>query len=54
MAEMAKKLDLTESYYSRIEGGERQKKMDLLLVRKLASALDIPIEDIIRKEANNA
>lgn len=51
MAEMAKKLDLTESYYSRIEGGERQKKMDLLLVRKLASALDIPIEDIIRKEA---
>lgn len=50
MAEMAKKLDLTESYYSRIESGERQKKMDLLLVRKLASALGISVEKIIAKE----
>lgn len=50
MAEMAKKLDLTESYYSRIESGERQKRMDLLLVRKLASALGTSAEEIIAKE----
>lgn len=50
MAEMAEKLSLSESYYLRIENGERQKKMDLLLVRKLATALDISVEEIIAKE----
>lgn len=50
MAEMAAKLSLSESYYLRIENGERQKKMDLLLVRKLATALDISVEEIIAKE----
>lgn len=52
-AELAKKLDLTESYYSRIESGERQKKMDVTLVAKLSAVLGIPIVDIIELEAKD-
>ncbi len=51
MAQMAEKLSITESYYSYIEAGERQKKMDVSLVGKLSAALDIPVEEIFRQEA---
>lgn len=51
MAQMAEKLSITESYYSYIEAGERQKKMDVSLVGKLSAALDIPVEEIFREEA---
>lgn len=50
MAEMAKRLDLSESYYSKIESGDRQRKMDIRLVSKLCKILDISIEEIITKE----
>jgi transcriptional regulator with XRE-family HTH domain len=50
MAEMAKRLDLSESYYSKIESGDRQRKMDIRLVSKLCKILDISIEEIISKE----
>ena len=50
MAEMAKQLDLSESYYSKIESGDRQRKMDIRLVSKLHKILDISIEEIIAKE----
>ena len=50
MAEMAKRLDLSESYYSKIESGDRQRKMDIRLVSKLCKILDISIEEIIAKE----
>lgn len=51
MAQMAEKLSITESYYSYIEAGERQKKMDVSLVGKLSAALDIPVEEVFRQEA---
>ena len=50
-AEIAKKLDLTENYYFRIEKGERQKKMDITLAAKLSIVLGIPLEDIVELEA---
>lgn len=50
-AELAKKLDISENYYFRIEKGERQKKMDITLVAKLSVALGIPIEEIVELEA---
>lgn len=51
MAKMAEKLDITEGYYSLIEAGERQKKMDVALVIKLSAILGIPIEKIADLEA---
>lgn len=50
--EMAKKLDITESYYSFIEAGDRQKKMDLTLAVKLSGILGVPIERIVELESN--
>lgn len=50
MAEMAKRLDLSESYYSKIESGDRQKKMDVSLAIKIGNTLGISIEEIIAKE----
>lgn len=50
MAEMAKQLDLTESYYSLIESGKRQQKMDIVLVGKLSAVLSVPVEKIIKLE----
>lgn len=51
MAQMASELMITESYYSLIEAGERQKKMDVVVVVRLSKALGIPITDIIIMEA---
>lgn len=51
MAQLSSKLNITESYYSLIEAGERQKKMDIVLVVRLSEALEIPITDIIIMEA---
>lgn len=46
MAQMAEKLDITESYYSMIEAGDRQKKMDMLLAGKLSGILDMTMQQI--------
>lgn len=46
MKQMGERLDITESYYSMIESGTRQKKMDLTLVAKLSTVLEIPIAEI--------
>lgn len=54
MAEMAEKLDLTESYYSRIESGDRQKNMDISILRKLSSIFDMTAEEIINLEEPKA
>lgn len=51
MAAMAEKLDLTESYYSLIEAGKRQQKMDIVLVGKLSAVLSIPVAEIVELEA---
>lgn len=48
--EIAQKLDVSESYYSQIENGERQKNMDISLVNRLSLVLEIPITTIIEHE----
>ena len=52
--EMSSKLDISESYYSLIESGERRKKMDIDLLMKLSDALSIPIADLIEMERRHA
>lgn len=52
--EVGKKLDVTESYYSLIEQGLRQKKMDIALVSKLSTIFDIPVTEIIKHETGDA
>ena len=54
MAEMAAQLDLTESYYSRIENGDRQKKMDVTLLCKLSDVLGMTTDEIILLERTEA
>ena len=51
MKQMGEKLDISESYYSMIEAGDRQKRMDLTLVSKLSTVLGIPIAEIASLEA---
>lgn len=51
MAELGAKLNISESYYSQIESGSRQKNMDISLVRALSEALGLSIKDIVEKEA---
>lgn len=50
MKELAERLGISESYYSAIESGERQKTMDLTLAAGLAVILEIPVADIVREE----
>lgn len=54
MKELGTKLGISESYYSAIEAGIRQKNMDLTLVAALSSVLEIPIADIVKYEAADA
>ena len=51
MKAVADKLGISESYYCEIENGNRQKKMDLMLASGLAVILDIPVAEIVKKEA---
>ena len=50
MAQMAEKLGITESYYSLIEAGNRQKKMDMILAGKLSDVLGITMQQIVEME----
>ena len=50
-AEIADKLNISESYYAMIELGERQKDMNLSLVEKLAEVFGVPVGDIIAEES---
>ena len=48
--DVANKLGISPSYYSFIENGVRQKKMDIALAAKLSAILGIPIAEIIEME----
>lgn len=50
MAQMAAALDISEGYYSYIEAGERQKKMDITLVVKLAKFFSVSPQQIVKWE----
>ena len=48
--EVAKKLDISESYYCLIENGERQKDLDLSLAIKLSKLFGVSVDYIIAEE----
>jgi transcriptional regulator with XRE-family HTH domain len=50
MAEIAKKLDVSESYYCMIEKGQRQERMDITLAAKLSVILGISLSEIVAHE----
>lgn len=43
-------LNISESYYSYIEAGDRQKMMDISLARKISNIFGISIEQIVENE----
>lgn len=49
--QLADRLDISESYYNQIEKGERQKRMDITIINKLATALDVSMADLIDFES---
>lgn len=53
-SQIAKKLGISEGYYSYIESGDRQKKMDLTLAAKLSAVLGISVDEIIKLENSAA
>ena len=50
MRDVGEKLGISESYYSMIESGDRQKKMDLVVVSGLAAIFNLPVAKIIELE----
>lgn len=50
MKDMAQKLDISESYYSMIESGDRQKKMDLVLATGIAAVFGVSVAEITAME----
>ena len=51
MKQIGEQLDISESYYSMIESGTRQKDMDLTLVSRLSSVLGISVQEITDHES---
>ena len=47
---VAEKMEVTQQYYCMIENGERQEKINLDIIQKLAHAFEIPISYIIEQE----
>lgn len=48
--ELANKLNISESYYSMIENGERKKVLDLNLISKISEVFNVSIEWIAEQE----
>jgi len=48
--EVANQLNISESGYSLIESGERQKDMSISMAEKLAAILDVPLTVILENE----
>lgn len=54
MKAAAAKLGISESYYSMIERGERQQKLDIALAVKMSGAFGISLEYIVNQEEQSA
>ncbi len=50
MQDVADKIGISRQYYQLIEAGERQKKMDISLVIKLAKIFNVSLETIVENE----
>lgn len=51
MAKVAERCGISESYYSLIEAGERQKRLDITLAVKLSGVLGLPLDEIVKRDA---
>ena len=49
----ATKLGISESYYSMIERGERQQKLEIALAVKMSGVFDVSLEYIVTQEEMN-
>ncbi len=54
MKAAATRLGISESYYSMIERGERQQKLDIALAAKMSEAFGVSLEYIVSQEAVSA
>lgn len=50
MQDVADKIGISRQYYQMIECGERQKKMDITLVKKISDVFNVPLSEIISEE----
>ena len=48
--EVAKKLDVSESYYSLIESGARKQEMPLSFAQKISAVFGVTVDFVIEKE----
>lgn len=53
MAAFSKELGISESYYSLIESGARQEKMDMAIASKISKILNISLKQIVNFEQQN-
>lgn len=51
---VAEQLGISKQYYQMIESGERQKKMDITLIRGLSSIFGVSLEKIVDEESKLA
>ena len=54
MRAAATKIGISESYYSMIERGERQQKLDIALAVKMSEVFGISLEYIVNQEEQSA
>lgn len=47
---VAEALGISRQYYSMIESGERQKRMDISLIAAIANHFEVPISEIVAHE----
>ena len=52
MQDVADKIGISRQYYQMIENGERQRKMDITLVKSIANIFNVTLETIIENENN--
>ena len=50
LQDMADKIGISRQYYQLIENGKRQKKMDITLVKSIATIFGVSLETIIENE----
>ena len=48
--EVAKKLDISESYYNQIENGERQTQLKASILVGLSNVFNISVDELLRYE----
>lgn len=54
MQEVADRLGISKQYYSLIEGGERQRRMDITLIKGISDVLGVPLEQIVSEESKHS